>query len=112
MLKGKTEPRIYTKPKRKLTEKTSLGYMAIDYAKNILKLQLYPWQEWALIHIFEIEGNLEKDWHFRYRTVVIMVARQNGKTVLSKVIASFFLNVLQAKSVFGTSLSVEKAEEV
>lgn len=112
MLKGKTEPRIYTKPKRKLTEKTTLGYMAIEYAKNILGLTLYPWQEWALLHIFEIEGNLEKEWHFRYRTVVIMVARQNGKTILSKVIASFFLNVLQAKSVFGTSLSVEKAEEV
>ena len=111
-MKGKTEPRIYTKPNTNLTEKTTLGYMAIDYAKNILGIRLYPWQEWALLHIFEIEGDLEKDWHFRYRTVVIMVARQNGKTILSKVIVSFFLNVLQAKSVFGTSLSVEKAEEV
>ena len=111
-MKGITEPRIYTKPNKELTEKTTLGYMAIDYAKNILGIRLYSWQEWALIHIFEIEGNLEKEWHFRYRTVVLLIARQNGKTVLSKVIASFFLNVLQAKSVFGTSLSVEKAEEV
>lgn len=111
-MKGITEPRIYTKPNKELTEKTTLGYMAIDYAKNILGIRLYSWQEWALIHIFEIEGNLEKDWHFRYRTVVLLIARQNGKTILSKVIASFFLNVLQAKSVFGTSLSVEKAEEV
>jgi hypothetical protein len=111
-MKGITEPRIYTKPNKELTEKTTLGYMAIDYAKNILGIRLYSWQEWALIHIFEIEGNLEKEWHFRYRTVVLLIARQNGKTILSKVIASFFLNVLQAKSVFGTSLSVEKAEEV
>lgn len=108
---GSTEPRIYTKEKRELTPETSLGFMAIDYAKNILKLTLYPWQEWALIHMLEIEGELGKDWSFRYRTVVILVSRQNGKTILSKIIASFFLNVLQVKSVFGTSLSVEKAEE-
>ena len=41
-----------------------------------------------------------------------MVSRQNGKTELSKVIASFFLNVLGVEAVFGTSLSMEKAEEV
>ena len=41
-----------------------------------------------------------------------MVARQNGKTTISKVIASFFLNVLKVESVFGTSLSMDKAEEV
>ena len=41
-----------------------------------------------------------------------MVSRQNGKTELSKVIASFFLNVLRVEAVFGTSLSMDKAEEV
>ena len=70
-------------------------------------------RQWALIHIFEIIGDLDSpDWIFRYRTVVIMVARQNGKTQLSKVIASFCLNVLGVESIFGTSLSLEKAEEV
>ena len=108
---GNTEPRIYTKEKRELTPETSLGFMAIEYAKNILKLELYPWQEWALIHLLEIDGDLENEWSFRFRTVCILVSRQNGKTVLSKIIASFFLNVLQVKNVFGTSLSVEKAEE-
>lgn len=111
-LLGSTEPRIYTKPKRKLTRKTTLGYMAIEYAKDVLKIELYPWQEWALIHMLEIEGNLTTKWNFRFRTIMILVARQNGKTILSKVIASFFLNVLQVDSVFGTSLSIEKAEEV
>jgi hypothetical protein len=41
-----------------------------------------------------------------------MVSRQNGKTELSKVIASFFLNFLRVEAVFGTSLSMDKAEEV
>lgn len=97
---------------RELTAETSLGFAAIEYAKTILCMELYPWQEWALIHILEIVGDLEHEWRFRYRTVVIMVSRQNGKTEISKVIASFFLNVLCVEAVFGTSLSMDKAEEV
>lgn len=111
-MKGKTEPRIWTAPLRELTAETSLGFAAIEYAKTILCMELYPWQEWALIHILEIVGDLENEWRFRYRTVVIMVSRQNGKTEISKVIASFFLNVLCVEAVFGTSLSMDKAEEV
>ena len=111
-IKGSTEPRIFTPPKRKLTPDTSLGFAAIEYAKDILKKTLYPWQEWALIHMLEIEGDLQVAWSFRFRTIVLLVARQNGKTVLSEVIASFFLNVLEVPNVLGTSLSVDKALEV
>lgn len=111
-MKGVTAPRIYTKPLRKLTPKTSLGYAAIEYANSVLGMQLYPWQEWALIHMLEIVGSLKKEWRFRFRIIVLMVGRQNGKTALSKVIASFFMNVLGVESVFGTSLSLDKAEEV
>ena len=111
-MKGKTEPRLYTPPLRKLTPDTTLGHAAIAYAKEILEMDLYPWQEWALIHELEIIGDLTGEWRFRYRTVVNMVSRQNGKTELSKVIASFFLNVLRVEAVFGTSLSMDKAEEV
>ena len=109
---GKTEPRIWTQPRRELTPETSLGFLAIEYARSILEMDLYPWQEWALIHALEITGDLESDWRFRFRTVFFMVSRQNGKTELSKVIASFFLNILRVESVFGTSLSMDKAEEV
>ena len=109
---GKTEPRIYTPPLRPLTEETSLGFVCIEYARTILKKNLYPWQEWALIHALEIIGTLGEYWRFRFRTVLFLISRQNGKTVLSEVIASFFLNVLQVDSVFGTSLSLDKAEEV
>lgn len=109
---GKTEPRLFTPPLRRLTKNTSLGFACIEYANTILGVELYPWQEWALIHALEIVGDLSKEWRFRYRVVVYMVSRQNGKTLLSKVIASFFLNVLQVEAVFGTSLSMDKAEEV
>lgn len=109
---GVTAPRIYTPERRKLTEETSLGFACIEYAKTVLRKKLYPWQEWALIHALEISGELGGDWSFRFRTVLFLISRQNGKTVLSEVIASFFLNVLCVDSVFGTSLSLDKAEEV
>ena len=111
-LYGSTEARIYTPPKRKLTPKTSLGFAMIEYATDVLKLKLYPWQEWALIHLFEIEGDIEVKWTFRFRILLSFVERPNGKTVLSKVIASFFLNVLEVKNVLGTSLTVDKSLEV
>lgn len=109
---GYTEPRIYTPPMRRLTPETSLGYAAIEYAETVLRKVLYPWQKWALVHMLEIDGKLGGEWRFRFRVVLILVSRQNGKTVLSEVIASFFLNVLRVDSVFGTSLSLDKAEEV
>ena len=111
-MKGITEARLFTRPKRRLTQKTTLGYAAIEYARTVLKKELYPWQEWALIHMLEINGDLSKEWSFRFRVIVIMVSRQNGKTVLSEVLASFFMNVLGVECVFGTSLSLDKAEEV
>ena len=111
-MKGSTEARIFTPPARKLTPDTSLGFAAIEYAKRILGKTLIPWQEWALIHSLEIVGDLNGSWKFRFRTVLFLVSRQNGKTVLSEIIASFFQNVLQVPSIFGTSLSLDKAEEV
>ena len=44
--------------------------------------------------------------------MLFLLARQHGKTKLDYVIASFFMNILEVSSVFGTSLSLEKAEEV
>lgn len=111
-MKGVTEPRLYTPPLRELTPETSLGFAAIEYADKILHKNLYPWQKWALIHALEIVGSLTGGWKFRFRILLFLISRQNGKTVLSEVIASFFLNVLCVESVFGTSLSLDKAEEV
>ena len=109
---GKTEPRLFTPPLRKLTRNTTLGYDVIDYSEQVLKQKLYPWQEWFFIHALEIVGSLNSKWRFRFRMVLLLISRQNGKTVASKVLASFFLNVLRVSNVFGTSLSLDKAEEV
>lgn len=86
--------------------------MCIAYAETVLGETLYPWQKWALVHSMEIIGSFSKEWHFRFRMVLFMIARQNGKTKLSYVMASFFMNFLNVPNIFGTSLSLDKAEEV
>lgn len=111
-MKGVTEARVYTPELVELTPETSLGFAAIEYAETVLEKTLYPWQKWALIHALEIVGDLETGWKFRFRTILFLISRQNGKTVLSEVLASFFMNVLCVESIFGTSLSLDKAEEV
>ena len=58
-LKGKTQPRLWTKPLRRLTPNSSLGFACIEYARTILHTELYPWQEFALIHALEIVGSLK-----------------------------------------------------
>lgn len=68
---GYTEPRIFTPPLRELTEKTSLGFMCIDYMTHVLGKKLYPWQEWSLIHALEITGDIHKNWRFRFRTILM-----------------------------------------
>lgn len=105
---GSETPRIYTPPLRELTPETSLGFSAILFAETVLLLTLFPWQKWLLIHALE----LREDGCFRFRTVVILVARQNGKSTVSVVLALFFLFVLRVSTVLGTAQDLDTAEEV
>lgn len=105
---GSETPRIYTKPLRELTPDTSLGFAAIIFAEMVCGMTLFPWQKWLLVHMLE----LRVDGSFRFRTVVILVARQNGKSTVSVVLALFFLYVLKVATVLGTAQDLDTAEEV
>lgn len=107
-LLGLTEPRVFTPPLRELTEETSLGYEAILFAEEDLGLKLVPWQKWALVHILE----LTPDGNLRFRTVVLLIARQNGKSWLSIILALFFMFLLGRKLVIGTAQDLETAEAI
>jgi hypothetical protein len=113
-LYGSTEPRVWTKPLRKLeprsaaTEKRTLGYAVIDFASDVLELDLLPWQKWLLVHALE----LLPDGTFRFRTVIVLVARQNGKSTLSVVLALFWMYVLGMPLVIGTAQDLDVAEEI
>ena len=87
--RGYAEPRIWTKPLRELTPETSLGFEVIDYAREGLHVELRPWQKWLLIHALE----LNEDGSYRFKKVIVLVARQNGKTMLASVLSSWWLFV-------------------
>lgn len=96
---GSTEPRLWTPPLRELTPDTSYGYDVIDFARDVLETPLDPWEEWAVIH----GGELLEDGRPRFRTLLILVARQNGKTLLSRVLITYWLFVEKIPFVLGTS---------
>lgn len=105
---GSETPRIFTPPLRELTPETSLGFSVIKFATEILELDLLPWQRWLLIHMLE----LLPDNTMRFKTVVILVARQNGKSTLSQVLALWFMYVYGFSLVLGTAQDLDTAEEV
>lgn len=107
MLKGYTEPRICTEPKRKLTRYTTIGYDIIDFAQDVLQIELVPWQKWLFIHAFE----LNKDGTFRFRTIIVLIARQNGKSKWAQIVSIFFQFVLRTRLIVGTAQSLDIAEE-
>lgn len=86
---GSTVPRLWTPPLRELTPETSYGFDVIWFADHVLGTPLDPWQQWAAIHL----GELLPDGRPRFRTVVILVARQNGKTLLALVLVLYWMFV-------------------
>lgn len=107
-LLGHEVPRVFTPPLRRLTKRTSAGFACIEFSEDVLGVILYPWQKWFLIHALE----LLPDGTFRFRTVILLVARQNGKSTLAQVLALFFMYVRAARLVIGTAQNLDIAEEV
>ncbi|PRX48674.1 phage terminase [Prauserella shujinwangii] len=105
---GCTAPRLFTPPLRRLTRKTTRGFEVVDFARDVLGEPLLPWQEWLVVHALE----LLPDGTFRFRTVLALVARQNGKTHLSKTLALWRLYVDGARLVLGAAQDLSIAREV
>jgi hypothetical protein len=115
---GRTEARLWTRPLRPLTPETSLGFEVIEFARLFLGVVLYPWQQWLLIHALE----LRPDGRYRFRRVIVLVGRQNGKTTLAAVLAAWWLFVDSDRfpdrippmhfKVMGTAQNLDTAEDV
>ena len=103
---GSAEPRICTPPLRELTPETSLGFEVIDFAHEVLGVILLPWQRAALIRMLE----LDEDGALRFRTVVVLVARQNGKSTLAQVLTIWLLFVWGWPLILGTAQDLDVAE--
>lgn len=119
VLVGSTTPRVFTPPAVDgppgpcgcgcaLTDGTSLGFDVDEFSKEAVGVDLFPWQRWLLIHMLE----LNEDGMLRFRKVVVLVARQNGKSLLAEILALYFMYALRAKLVLGTAQDLSTAEDV
>ena len=111
--RGRTDARIFTPPLRKLTPSTTLGFAVIEFARDILGVELLPWQRWLLIHALELEKPLGSHLgppRLRFRTVLVLVGRQNGKSHVTRVMILYFLFIRQVALVLGMAQSLGIAE--
>lgn len=104
---GSTTPRLWTPPLRELTPDTSVGFNQVKFATNRLKRPPLPWQEWLLIHA----GELLEDGRPRFRIVILLVARQNGKTEVVVILPPYWMFVDDSPLILGTSTKLEYAKE-
>ncbi len=108
-LLGRTEPRVFTPPLRELTRETSLGFDVIDFAGDVLRVSLRPWQRWLLVHALEVVGDFGGEWHLRFSTVLTLVARQNGKTTLIVVMTLYWMYMLRCALVIGMAQDLTRS---
>ncbi|MFJ8687189.1 terminase [Micromonospora wenchangensis] len=90
-----------------MTPETSYGFDVDEFAREVLRHPLDPWQRWSAIHA----GELLPDGSPRFSIVLILVARQNGKTELLVVLALYWLYVARIALVLGTSTKLDYAKE-
>lgn len=118
VLVGRTAPRLSTPPLVTgppgpcgcgcaLTPKTSAGFQVVQFATEVLVIELLPWQRWWLIHALELRG----PGRFRFRTLLTLVARQQGKTHLLKIVALWAMYLLRVQLVLGAAQSLDIARE-
>lgn len=114
---GSTTPRLYTRPLVtgppgpcgcgcSLTPETSLGFSAVDFARDVVGFEPLPWQRWVLIHGLE----LLPAGRYRFRIVLILVARQNGKTTIVE-IKNLWKMFVQGAEILGTAQDLSVSEE-
>jgi hypothetical protein len=115
---GSTFPRIATAPlvtgRRgpcgcgcSLTRRTSYGFAVDDFARDVLNRPLDPWQRYLVIHA----GELLPDGRPRFRQVLVLVARQNGKTELLVILTLYWMYVEHVPLALGTSTKLQYARE-
>jgi hypothetical protein len=125
---GSAVPRLWTPPLRELTPDTSYGFEVIDFAREIGH-PLLPWQEFAVIHGGEMMDGPEcapalghhaescadpvtdGGCRPRFRILLLLVSRQNGKTELPVVLSIYWQFRKRIPLILGTSTKLPYAKE-
>lgn len=96
---GHVQPRLWTPPLRDLTDPAaSWGHDFIDFCE-LIGWPLDPWQRWLAVHL----GELFPDGRPRYRKAIILVARQNGKTLFTRLLILYWMFVERVSEIVATS---------
>ena len=107
MIVGSEFPRIVTAEQVPLTPETTLGFDCIEFAEQVLRVSLNPWQKYFIKRALEILP----DGSYRYRTVLLLVARQSGKSLVMTVVALYMMLVAaQGELVLGTAQDLDTSE--
>lgn len=107
-VRGIEKPRLLTPELRPLNQETSYGFEVINFARDILEMPLDPWECEAAVRL----GELLEDGRPRFRTVLILVARQNGKTLLAQVLILYWLFKAKTKTVLGLANTLAYAKRI
>lgn len=116
-IRGSVLPRLWTLPLVTgppgdcpcgcaLTNATSYGFRLIRFAEAI-GWPFDPWQQFLSIHV----GELLPDGRPRFRTLLIIVARQNGKTVWARVLILFWMFAQRVELTVATHLDRGEAKK-
>lgn len=115
---GYTVPRIYTKPLVEgpagpcgcgcaLTPETTRGFEVVEFAHDVLGIDLFPWQRWFLIHALEMNAY----GLYRFQVLLLLVSRQNGKSFLMTILALWKMYLDGAGLVIGTAQTLDLSEK-
>lgn len=119
-VRGSVTPRLFPRPlitgppgdcpcrTCAFTPSTTYGFAVILFARDVLRMPLDPWQEFLVIHA----GELLPDGRPRFKKVLLIVARQNGKSTLLMILALFWLFVECWKLIVGQSTTLAMAREL
>lgn len=116
-IRGSTLPRLWTPPLVTgppgpcvcgcaLTDETTYGFRLIAFA-DALGFTFDPWQRFLAIHL----GELLPDGRPRFRTLLIIVARQNGKTLFARILVLFWMFIQRAGLTIATHLDRGEAKK-
>lgn len=115
---GSTTPRLFTRPLVTgapgpcgcgcaLAPETSRGFEFAEFCETVLREPLTPWQRWLGIHMLEVTPA----GRYRFRTVLVLVARQQGKTFFARSFALWKLYLDGAALVLSVAQSLDIARE-
>ena len=113
-LVGCETPRLYSTAH--LHAAGTRGDDFIQWCRDVLNIELFPWQQWLARAALATDENGD----YIYRRVLVVVARQNGKTVLAAALAAWWLaedlkhetrNPLSEPRVLGVAQNLAIAEK-